>query len=57
MPVVMAAKRGSPIPSPLGFTIGLPPESRGLERFGESLESLVLRGRHLRTASTEARHG
>ena len=58
MAVVMAAKRVSPMPSPLGLVDGLAGGCRRLDLDGELLaESAVLFGRHLRTASTEALHG
>ena len=58
MAVVIAAKRVSPIPSPLGlmddFAAGCSrPDLEG-ELFAESA---LLLGRHFNTASTDALHG
>ena len=58
MAVVIAAKRVSPIASPLDFVVGLPAGNKEFDREGESFaESFLLRGRHLSTASTDALHG
>ena len=58
MAVVMAAKRVSPMPSPLGLLGGLAWGCRRPDRDGELLaESAILLGRHLRTASTDALQG
>lgn len=57
----MIANRSSPMVS---FRAGgwAPPPSKGAERAGEELGEFLVEtfrpfGRHLRTASTEARHG
>ena len=58
MAVVMAAKRVSPIPSPLGLLDGLAGGCKRPDLDGELFaESALLLGRHLSTASTDALHG
>lgn len=58
MPVVIAAKRVSPMASPLGLIEVLADGCRRTDLDGELFaESALLLGRHLSTASTEALHG
>ena len=57
MIVVITAKRVSDMVSGFDLEPGLGLERRGLEREGESDVSVRRWGRHLRTASTEARQG